>query len=307
MFCAVAWDCDGTIEKFLWDFNGDDQWDRVTPPAPYSQKMWCCNFNVPAFEGQEKFTFYSPGTYAVTCRAIDDKGAWVEECFTIKVKAVEPNLVVSVTPNPVPIEPGGYHLVTYTFRETNGCEVKLPKRTGQFLTPSGEPLTEEFGPMSQDITVPAKGSTTWIDNIYLPPEVASEAQKRGLDRVIHRARFYGKDCAGKDVKVTVDLEIVIKQPACPDLAMEDLWVVPTSFTPGQEVTVYFKGANIGTGNAGAFRVGLLLDGRLVGSAVVEGMDAGKELTGYANLSWPDSNCHTIKVVLDMDNKVSVRM
>lgn len=222
--------------------------------------------------------------------------------------ALPPSRVTgAVSPNPVTIGPGGYHPVTYTFREGSGCKVDLPERTGQFLTPLGEALTAESGRMAQSITVPAGGETAWVDNIYLPPGIDAEARRRGLDRVVLRARFYGQDCGGRSISVTVDLTIVLQtQQDCPDLAMQRIWTEPESFAPGQRITLWLEAKNIGTSNAGSFRISLLLDGREIDAASVNGLAVGKVLRGYKDdFIWPvDSGCHTIAAVLDSTNAVS---
>jgi subtilase family serine protease len=88
----------------------------------------------------------------------------------------------------------------------------------------------------------------------------------------------------------------------PDLAMNDIWVEPPKFSPGENVTLRFSAQNIGEADAvGLFTIGLYFDNRLVGTASLNGLAKGKIIQGYKeNFVWPaDTNFHTVKVVLDM--------
>jgi hypothetical protein len=225
----------------------------------------------------------------------------IYKSLILEIRSEEPvhaTLTVEVTPQPVTIRPGGLHAVTYTFRESSGCQVELPERTGQFYTPSGEALTVESGRMTQSITVPARGETSWVDNIYLPPEVASQAKARGLSEVVLRARFYGHDCSNNQVSVSADLRIRI-DAGCPDLVVQEIWIEPAQFSANQEVTVWFRAKNIGNADAGGFRIVVSLDGRVIDAGDVHGLSAGKELRGWVTpVIWPDSNCHTVGITLD---------
>ncbi|MEN3010911.1 MAG: CARDB domain-containing protein [Candidatus Bipolaricaulaceae bacterium] len=96
-----------------------------------------------------------------------------------------------------------------------------------------------------------------------------------------------------------------KPSGCPDLMMQDIWVEPSSFAPGQRVTIRFRAKNAGNTDAGAFKIALIFDGREIGFARLNGLAAGKTIEGYKeNFIWPiDTNCHRIKVILDLDNVV----
>jgi len=245
-------------------------------------------------------------------RLRDENYTDIRKSIVVRVRPPPPELTASVSPEWVDIPPGDYHPVTYTFREEGGCEVNLTERTGQFFMPGPhpywwvvrDPLTPESARMHQSITVPANGETAWDDNIYMPPDVAEEARRWGYDRAVLRARFYGTDCSGNEISVSADLLIIFDE-GCPDLTMQDIWVVPEDFSPGETVSIHFRARNVGDASAGPFRVAILFDGQPIGSGTVDGMSPGQVITGKKdNFTWPsDSACHTITVQLDTENAV----
>jgi len=280
-FFAHATDRDGKIMRYQWDYDKTNglNWDEETS------------------SDSVRHEYSTPGVYTATLRVWDDDGSWAQKEVQVVLRGVA-KVAVAVSPASVVISPGGYHMVTYTFRETGGCEVHLLERTVQFFTPGGEPLTPESGRVAQNITVPGRGETSWVDNIYLPPEVASQAKARGLSEVVLRARFYGHDCSNNQVSVSADLRIRI-DAGCPDLVVQEIWIEPAQFSANQEVTVWFRAKNIGNADAGGFRIVVSLDGRVIDAGDVHGLSAGKELRGWVTpVIWPDSNCHTVGITLD---------
>ncbi|MEM3698144.1 MAG: CARDB domain-containing protein [Candidatus Bathyarchaeia archaeon] len=108
-----------------------------------------------------------------------------------------------------------------------------------------------------------------------------------------------------DIHASKSFQVISSPNVCPDLEMEDIWVEPSSFAPGQQVTIRFKAKNIGNANASSFVIKLLFDGREIGSARIEGLAAGKIIEGRKeNFLWPsDTGCHAIQVILDALNEV----
>ena len=88
----------------------------------------------------------------------------------------------------------------------------------------------------------------------------------------------------------------------PDLIVEDIWIEPAQFYPGDEVKLYQRTKNIGDGDAvGTFRIQRYFDGSAVSHADKNGLAAGESYTSYYTYIWPlDCNPHTIKVVVDLD-------
>lgn len=117
-------------------------------------------------------------------------------------------LSATASPNPIRIPSGQYAIVRYTFTEHCGRAITLDQRTGQFFLPDGTPLMAESERMSQNIVVPARGTSSWDDNTYMPPDKAAEANRRGYNSVILRERFYGRDVQGTPVSIAIDVTII---------------------------------------------------------------------------------------------------
>jgi len=91
----------------------------------------------------------------------------------------------------------------------------------------------------------------------------------------------------------------------PDLTIEsstDIWVSPTTFYPGDTVTVYVRIKNIGAGTAissQGVQIRALFDSSFFHQDAVEGLGSGYTYTFQWSYVWPsNTNTHTIQVTVD---------
>ncbi|MEN3009672.1 MAG: PKD domain-containing protein, partial [Candidatus Bipolaricaulaceae bacterium] len=218
------------------------------------------------------YRFASAGTFAVRVRVEDDAGSWCEAKREIRIKE-RPNQppVAKLQAQPI----AGSVPLTVNFDaspsyDPDGHIVSYQWRFGDGSTKNTtDPLTQyTYG--REGIFI---ASVTVVDN--------------------------------QGATATAQVTITVTAPACPDLTPLELWVEPTQFVVGQRIKVWAKIKNIGNGNSGAFRVALLLDGRELDSGTLNGLAAGQEVTVYSDvLVWPDNNCHTLAMTVDLNNAVS---
>lgn len=114
---------------------------------------------------------------------------------------------VVVSPSSVMMDSGEYKPITYIFRETNGVGLKITSRISVFRTTAGVAVSEGIGPYSNDIRVNALSSAHWVDNVYLPPDIAGKAESQGFSKLILVTAFAGRDDNGNDILVRAELEI----------------------------------------------------------------------------------------------------
>jgi hypothetical protein len=96
------------------------------------------------------------------------------------------------------------------------------------------------------------------------------------------------------------------QASAPDLIVDDIWVDPDPPSPGGLTTWGIRIKNQGAGDAtGTFFLECYFDNTYVGHVYVYGLSAGSTYTSYWQaMTWPsDTNPHTIKGVVDPDNKI----
>jgi len=96
------------------------------------------------------------------------------------------------------------------------------------------------------------------------------------------------------------------QASAPDLMVDDIWVDPDPPSPGGLTTWGIRIKNQGAGDAtGTFFLECYFDNTYVGHVYVYGLSAGSTYTSYWQaMTWPsDTNPHTIKGVVDPDNKI----
>jgi hypothetical protein len=97
------------------------------------------------------------------------------------------------------------------------------------------------------------------------------------------------------------------EAALPDLIVEDIWIDPAEFGPGDTVDLCVRIKNIGDAAAGGFLLKRYLDGGYVAPSYgAEGLGAGYSTTLPTSweLTWPaDWNSYTVKVIIDADGDV----
>jgi len=118
-----------------------------------------------------------------------------------------PDLSAWASPDPVMMEAGEYRQITYHFSESAGTSVHITSRTALFTTLTGTPLSGQIGPYANDINVPANGTASWVDNVYLPPDVVDAASQAGVSSVVLHTTFSGNDAYGRSVSVEATLQI----------------------------------------------------------------------------------------------------
>ena len=92
----------------------------------------------------------------------------------------------------------------------------------------------------------------------------------------------------------------------PDLIVEDIWIEPVEFNPGDEVKLYARIKNIGNADAvGKFWWNRYIDGTFINHWYKNGLAAGDSTRTYKKYIWPtDCNTHTIKVVVDAKGNIT---
>jgi parallel beta-helix repeat protein len=94
--------------------------------------------------------------------------------------------------------------------------------------------------------------------------------------------------------------------AQPDLIVEDIWIEPAEFNPGEEVKLYARIKNIGDADAiGKFWWNRYIDDTFINYGYRDGLAAGDNKTTYKKYIWPaDCKSHTIKVVVDAKGNIT---
>jgi len=95
--------------------------------------------------------------------------------------------------------------------------------------------------------------------------------------------------------------------AFPDLVVEDIWIEPENFAPGETVDIYVRIANIGEADAEGFAIKVYFDTILIITDGAEGLGAGVSTTLPSpwSYTWPlDTDTHIIRVVVDADDDVA---
>ncbi len=161
----------------------------------------------------------------------NEGGPW-SSCFDVTVQAQDTAVLsASVTPNPLLMDSGEYRAVTYTFGESGGTAVHLTQREALFTLPDGvTALSSPIGPYSNDINIPGGGSAQWTDNIYLPPDVVSNAAAYDATAVLLRTTFSGVDEFNRPVSVAADLQINLN--VCHD-------TTEPNDTPGEAISLTY--------------------------------------------------------------------
>ena len=111
---------------------------------------------------------------------------------------------------------------------------------------------------------------------------------------------------GDTVSGTITITGTASEWMLPDLICEDIWVEPSSFSPGDTVTLYWKITNQGNVDAGAFKSKFYFDGTYKWYYDHSSLSAGSSITLYVSYyTWPsDYNSHALKGVADSENTVS---
>lgn len=153
-------------------------------------------------------------TFVVQGRDRQENTAEVSYAFSVECdagpSAISCMLLVNCVPGQIHMESGQHTVVSYVFLEVGGaCSAHFLYCTGQFLGPEGSDITDESGPMTNAIEVPAGGQYVWNDYTYLPPEVWEAAVSNRWQSVVLRERFYGSDCYGSTLTEKADLVIQI--------------------------------------------------------------------------------------------------
>jgi hypothetical protein len=94
--------------------------------------------------------------------------------------------------------------------------------------------------------------------------------------------------------------------AQPDLVVEDIWVEPSEFAPGDTVELWQRTRNVGSGDAvGTFWIQRYFDGSPISGIDKNGLAAGASYESYYPYTWPlDCSSHTVSVVADLYNVIS---
>jgi hypothetical protein len=153
---------------------------------------------------------------------------------------------------------GEYANITYTFNESAGTSAHITQRTAQFTLLDGTtPVSDPIGPYANDINVPANGAAQWVDNVYLPPDVVSNAQTYSASAVLLRTTFSGQDPLSRSVSVQSDLQINFGGPTQDSVQIIKVWTSDvcsssapekTQFSPGETSRLIIQANNLEDSN-----------------------------------------------------------
>ncbi len=118
-------------------------------------------------------------------------------------------LNVQVDPDTVGIAPGKHQAVTYRFREVNGIPVTVDSQDVRWLLRDGRVLDASIGNriLGGSFTVAGKSQHELLDNVYMPPAIASKLQEIGASQVQLETMFTANDSGDKKVKAKAILTI----------------------------------------------------------------------------------------------------
>jgi surface antigen len=138
-------------------------------------------------------------------------GPW-QESFDMLVECPSqpsPQISVRAAPESALMDAGQYRDIAYELSEDNGVSAHIHSRTAIFTTLSGTPISSDIGPYPNDIDVPGAGMASWVDHVYLPPDVYASAESLGASSVLLRTTFAGEDPDGRPVSAEATLQILL--------------------------------------------------------------------------------------------------
>jgi hypothetical protein len=118
---------------------------------------------------------------------------------------------ITVKPDTIGIEIGKYSVVSYRFREVAGTGATIESQDIKWVLPDGTELYAEKGNriLGGSFSVDARGTYELLDNVYLPPNIASEAFERGQNQVQLETTFSAVDYNDHVVRAKAILRIGI--------------------------------------------------------------------------------------------------
>jgi hypothetical protein len=129
----------------------------------------------------------------------------------------------------------------------------------------------------------------------------------------HYYFFYFEDGRGGTARLPTGTSMylgpTVSQQSMPDLIVDDIWIEPAQFGPGDEVAVRIRYKNVGTADASqTFYCMEYLDGSPMGRLHIDGglaAGASFQVEPPLYIRWPsDYNLHTIKAVVDDVNLIT---
>jgi hypothetical protein len=137
----------------------------------------------------------------------------------------DPVLNVSVSPDTVGIENGGYHAVKYRFHEVNGVAVTVDSQDTKWLLPDGTVIESSSNNriLGGSFTVSGRSQHELNDNVYLSPGLVRQLEMAGASNVKLETIFSAKSTNERRVKAKTVLNIIpIKnlKPTMPHVAFD---------------------------------------------------------------------------------------
>ena len=125
----------------------------------------------------------------------------LKDRFLPKVITQAAALTIQVDPDTVGIKVGSYVTVAYRFREANGTQATIDSQDIRWLLDNGIEIgsIKNMRVLGGSFVIPAKGSYTHWDNIYMPPDIAQKAFNAGYSQVQLEITFTAVD--GENRKV----------------------------------------------------------------------------------------------------------
>jgi hypothetical protein len=122
---------------------------------------------------------------------------------------------VVTSPPRASIAAGGYHAVKFTFTAPKDKAVTISAEDTEFLTLSGETVFTKCVAcriLGGAFTIPAGKSYVFTDNIFVMPELAANAGKKGAAAAEWRITFRGVDDRGASVTAPTRLVVDLVSP-----------------------------------------------------------------------------------------------
>jgi len=132
---------------------------------------------------------------------------------TIVQNRVRASLRVAAQPDTIGLAANAFYPVDYVFAETKGIDVQIETEDSGFFDEKGNSLGHEVRDgriLGGSFQVDGGHQGIYHNNIWLPPDVASQVKKNNLNTVQLRHTFNCRDANGNEIHIPAVLRIVVQ-------------------------------------------------------------------------------------------------